>query len=95
MSDEPVFHDQRRHSYLITPDHDLLIQVNTRLEDIQKDWPQKMESMKAEITLLRASSATSVEVADHEKRLRKLERYYWLGLGAILAADFLMKAFGK
>lgn len=83
--------DERKHSYLISPDHDLLIEVNARLQTLHSDLQTKVTQLQQDLALLRASSASSVTVSDHEVRLRKLERYYWMGIGVVLAAEIALR----
>jgi uncharacterized protein YlxW (UPF0749 family) len=83
--------DQRRHSFLITPDHDLLVELNTRVQALQTDLQTKVNQLQQDLALLRSSTASNLTVSDHENRLRKLERYYWMGVGFILAAEIALR----
>lgn len=53
-----------------TNDHDLLIELKTEIVGMRKDIQEMKENTKETIT-------------DHESRLRFIERYMWLAIGAL------------
>lgn len=72
-------------------DHDTLIRIETRVEDLIKS----VESIK---------SGTAVQIADHEKRIKALEMSrsnqkismaIYIGIGAFLAGLMIYHMIGK
>lgn len=75
-------------------DHDLLIRIDTRLETLSADLKEFKGRADRELTRLWDEKASIEEYRkcfnncsmlnnDHESRLRKVERTFWVGAGAL------------
>lgn len=56
-------------------DHDLLIELRTEMRGL-RDEVRKLNDGNAE------------KIADHETRLRRIERYVWLAIGGLAVLQF-------
>jgi hypothetical protein len=84
-----------------TPDHDLLIEIKTELKlfrdesrSINDDTKERLikigENKLEKETFNTFLTADTTLKNDHEGRLRFLERYAWLAIGAIGIAEVLI-----
>lgn len=67
-------------------DHDLLIRIDTKLELLFKDFG----TVKADIIKLESCKAEKRDLTDHEKRLRRLERYGAIAIGALTIIQIIV-----
>ncbi len=58
-------------------DHDILIELRTEMRLLRE-------------TLKEAGDGTKESLTDHEKRLRFIERWMWLAIGAIALTQFVL-----
>ena len=77
-------------------DHDLLIEVNTKLERVIQDINDLKNNVASRVDDLEKDKLDKEDnlikelndnQMDHEKRLRRLERWGLIGLGVILAVQ--------
>lgn len=86
-----------------TSDHDLLVRVEERLINLTNlftehaseskarlDYLAKTKADKSEIGDLKTIMVTSLDFKpDHEERIRKLERFAYLGLGGVIVMQLI------
>jgi hypothetical protein len=71
-------------------DHDLLIRINTLLDVMSADIATFKQTTNHEISRLWNEKGSKQESADHEKRLRALEKSLWKAAGAITVIEVLI-----
>lgn len=85
----------------ITPDHDLLIEIKTELKLFREESRQINNYTKEQLVKLGENkleketfttfvSGYEKDSGDKEKRIRFLERYSWLAIGAIGIAETII-----
>ena len=76
-------------------DHDLLVSIHTKVERVIDDVKDLGMNVGGRLTLVEETKLGKkeydVEHADHEKRIRNLERYVWLAIGALAVLQFILK----
>jgi hypothetical protein len=88
-------------------DHDLLIRIDTKLEMLHteiRDFESNSQSDRAKLWSEKASSqdlmflarrvdnaAGSVITEDHERRIRLIERYVWIAIGAVAIMQIVLR----
>lgn len=83
-------------------DHDLLIRIDTRLQDLIRDNNEykislgKLEAKKCdrdEFTNRVAKHEKDIDfkLKDHEGRMRKLERFVWIATGGLTILQIILK----
>ena len=91
----------------MTPtDHDLLIELHTRVLELRDDIKEIKDDMKLRIDKLETEKLDSAEATrlltdsvkihdDHEKRIRRLERLGFIAIGGLaiiqLIIDYLLR----
>jgi hypothetical protein len=84
---------------LLTPDHDLIIRLDTKLDALHKAVTDANNDTKERLVTLETKkldkdsfneffSEYKLERADKERRLRFLERWAWILWGAIILSQF-------
>lgn len=84
-------------------DHDLLIVLHTKLDRALVDLDRLADGMSARLAtvehtkaekdeLLKAQAAAELVHVDHEKRIRRLERWGFIAIGIIMALQFYFTA---
>lgn len=63
-------------------DHDLLIRIDTRLQDFILASDKKFADQK---------EANEIKFRDYEARLRRLERAFYIGVGIIAIVQIIIK----
>lgn len=58
-------------------DHDLLIKLSTQMDAVRDDIQKLSDGASSRLTRLETTTASQVEVTDHEIRIRKLEKSTW------------------
>ncbi len=83
-------------------DHDLLIQIATKLDRAIQDIKELKDNTTARVSALEDEKANKIDLSsheklgsavhsDHEKRIRRLERWSLLALGALGILEFLIQ----
>lgn len=86
-------------------DHDLLIVLHTKLDRALQDIERLGNGLSDKLKDLEHTKANKVDVEtaqraadkvheDHERRLRRLEKYVWLAIGALAILELILKASG-
>lgn len=86
----------------VVADHDLLIEINTKLGILLDQFHEHKEKAVAEISRIDSIKADKEDVSkvrqglnekfnDHELRIRRIERYVWLAIGALALLQFILK----
>lgn len=75
----------RRNNSQIQMDHDILIKIQTEVGFIRQEIKDLTENTTGRITALEVGKAPTTTTADHETRLRILERWGWKAIGALAA----------
>jgi len=87
--------DQARYT-----DHDLMIRCNTLLEILQRDFTEYKRDSQRALDDHRKESDEALDAhkmeydkakTDHERRIRVLERWYLIGMGAFLAMQIILR----
>ena len=84
-------------------DHDLLIEINTKLGRVIADVKELKDTTAARVTHLEEEKVDKVEADrlekenaaahnDHEKRLRSLEKWKWMIAGGLGLIDIILIA---
>lgn len=80
-------------------DHDLLIQIGTKLDRAILDIKELKDNTTARVTVLEDEKVNRVDydarINDHEKRLRRLERWGAIGIGALGIIQFLLNIYSN
>lgn len=87
-------------------DHDLLIVLHTKLDralsDIERlgdgisDRLKDLEHTKSDKKDTDAAFLANDKVhEDHERRIRRMEKYVWLAIGGLAILEFVLKASGS
>jgi len=71
-------------------DHDLLIRINTLLEVMSSDIAAFKQTTNQEIARLWSEKGSTRDSADHEKRIRALEKSLWKAAGAVGAIQLVV-----
>lgn len=81
-------------------DHDLLIRIDTKLDIYMSSQKEFEKEMRDEISKLRArdevfelKKASVTVTNDQESRLRKIERFAYIGVGISFVLQLLLAAF--
>jgi hypothetical protein len=88
----------------ITTDHDLLIELRTEMKGMRADIKTFSDDTKERLASLEAKKVDKDEFSkflisdgkesdDHERRIRNLERWGWLAIGAITLSEFALMAY--
>lgn len=83
-------------------DHDLLIVLHTKLDRALTDIEKIGDGMSARLVELEHTKAEKKELVeaqiaadkihdDHERRIRRLEKYVWLAIGALAIIQIILK----
>lgn len=83
-------------------DHDLLIRIDTRLQDLIRDNNDykvslsKLEAKKCdrdEFTdrVVKHEKDIDKKLTDHEARVRKIERFVWIATGGLAILQIILK----
>ena len=72
-----------RNTNQIKIDHDILIQIQTEVGFIRQEIKDLRENTTGRITALEINKAPATTTADHETRLRLLERWGWKAVGGL------------
>ena len=83
---------RRRQDGLAANDHDLLIEIKTKLEALNTSVTQSAVDVQARLSTLSEGKAEASQVADHERRIRGLESRVWMAVGAIAFFEILALA---
>lgn len=89
-------------SQLAPNDHDVLIELRTEMRGVRSDIKDLKEDSAHRISLLEDNKIDKREVEtmvaastkiheDHERRIRKLEYFFWLGMGGIIVIELVIK----
>jgi hypothetical protein len=70
-------------------DHDLLIELRTEMQGVRSDIKELRDGTATRLSILENDRVTQKEFADHETRLRFIEKYVWMALGIIGLANFI------
>ena len=87
-----------------TTDHDLLIELRTEMKGMRADIKTFSDDTKERLASLEAKKLDKDEFNkfliddtkhndDHERRIRFIERYGWMAVGAITLGEFLLMAY--
>lgn len=78
-------------------DHDLLVSIHTKVERVIVDVKELNQNIGSRLSVVEATKVDRIEWVkgqeDHERRIRNLERYVWLAIGALAILQFLIKTF--
>jgi hypothetical protein len=85
-------------------DRDLLIELKTQMDMVRSDIRELRDGFAQRVATLEAQKLgreeaqrlhtdTITTTTDHETRLRFLERYGWMAIGILAAAEFAFKFF--
>ncbi len=74
---------------------DSVIRLSTNLEYMQKDIGEIKANLSSKYITDESFKPMEKEASDHEKRIRNLERWVTLGLGAVATMDLVLKFFIK
>lgn len=73
-------------------DRDLLIELRTEMSAVREDIKSLNSGVSARLLNLESNSVSKIEIKsqfdDHENRLRFIERYMWLAIGALGIIEF-------
>lgn len=76
-------------------DHDLLIEINTKLTILLGDFTNlKKDVVKLEETKMDKSTCKT-EYSDHENRIRRLERWGFTAVGALIIIQIIIGIYGS
>jgi len=86
---------------LNTNDHDVLIELRTEMRGVRADIKDIKEDTAHRVSLLEDNKIDKREVEkmlvegnkvhdDHERRIRKLEYFFWIGVGAVLLIELAL-----
>ncbi len=75
-------------------DHDLLQRLDTKVDQIQSDVTALKNQGSQYVNQTEHREVCKAQ-EDHEKRIRNLEKYVWLAMGAIIIVEFALKFFVK
>lgn len=80
----------------ITPDHDLLVELRTEMKGLRGDVKDLADDTKDRLTRLEEKKVDKdafndhlIEAKDHEKRIRFLEKGFWVALGIFTLLQLL------
>jgi hypothetical protein len=76
-------------------DHDLLIEVNTKLDRVILDVKELNNNTNQRVTDLEHHKADRTEIEDHEVRLRRLERYGAMAIGGMTLLQIGLQLYFK
>lgn len=71
-------------------DHDLLIRLDTQMGAIRDDIQKLSDNTFGRLATLEQNSINKSSFDDHEQRIRKMEKYQWLQMGAAGAVGGLI-----
>ena len=82
-------------------DHDLLIRIDTRLQDLirdNKDYKisigelkiQKCDKDEVNDKMYKYEKTIDIKIVDHEKRVRKIERFVYIATGGFVILQFII-----
>jgi len=82
-------------------DHDLLIRIDTRLQDLIRDNNDfksnlsKLENKKCDKDEVNEKfnghkQDIATQLSDHEKRMRRVERFVYIAIGALTLLQFIL-----
>lgn len=87
---------------IIQSDHDLLIRIDTKIEGLinnDKEYRDRLshiesekankDDMSAEVHQI--SKDVNIRFADHERRMRKIEKYVWTVAGALAILEIILR----
>lgn len=63
-------------------DRDLLIELKTTMKAVRDDIQSLKDGVGLRLTNLEKNSVNNVQFEDHETRIRTMEKYQWLQMGA-------------
>lgn len=83
-------------------DHDLLIRIDTRLQDLVRDNNEfraslskldakKLDKDEASGKIDAHKKEVGEQLRDHERRMRRLERYIYIASGVLLFLEFIFR----
>ncbi len=89
---------------IATSDHDLLIELRTEMKGMRQDIKTFSDDTKERLATLETKKLDKDEFNkfliddtkksdDHERRIRFIERYGWMALGAISLGEFALMAY--
>lgn len=70
-------------SHMNQNDRDLLIELKTQMAGVRDDIKDLKDNSSARIANIEQNSVSKIVVDDHETRLRFLEKYTWITIGAL------------
>ncbi len=74
-------------------DHDILIEIKTEVGFIRQEVKDLKENTTGRITALEINKAPVTTTADHETRLRLLERWGWKAIGGLAVLQIAITLF--
>ena len=77
----------------IQVDHDILIEIKTEVGFIRQEVKDLKENTTGRISALEANKTPISTTADHETRLRLLERWGWKAIGCLAALQVAMSLY--
>lgn len=69
-------------------DRDLLVELRTEMSAVREDIKSLNSGVSARLLNLESNSVSKIELQDHENRIRFIERYMWLAIGALGIIEF-------
>jgi hypothetical protein len=74
-------------------DHDLLVRIDTRLTELKTQVTEFNSMSAADRRQLHEVKADKTETKDHETRLRRQERFLYIGIGGLMTLQLIFGLF--
>jgi hypothetical protein len=74
-------------------DHDLLVRIDTRVTELKDQVSRFNQSSAEDRRQLHEIKADKSDVHDHETRLRRQERFLYIGIGGLMTLQLIFGLF--